>query len=85
MALFLPLFVNYCKIIAKKSGLWKSWQSHFGVLVLNHSSNNTVFCLHVFSESQKTVEECLYHKIIYCLIQNRKISLYLFWSTVLDF
>ena len=27
----------------KKSGLWKSWLSHFGVLVLNHSSNNTVF------------------------------------------
>jgi len=64
MALFLPLFVNYGRIIAKKSGLWRSWQSHFGVLVLNHSSNNTVFCLHGFSESQKTaqVEECLYLK-----------------------
>ena len=34
---FLPLVVNYCRIIAKNS-----WLPHFGVLVLNHSSNNTV-------------------------------------------
>jgi hypothetical protein len=54
-ALFLPLFVNYSRIIAKnKGGLWKSWLSYFGVSVLNHFSNSTVFCLHGFSESQKT-------------------------------
>ena len=54
MALFLPLFVNYCRIIAKKKWTLEELKSHFGVLVLNHSSNNTVFCLHGFSESQKT-------------------------------
>ena len=42
--------------ISKKSGLWKCWLSHFGVLVLNHPSNNTVFCLHGFFKVSKNSE-----------------------------
>ena len=64
---FLPTFVNYCRMIAKKVD--------FGVLVLNHSSNNTVFCLHGFLESQKNsvsggvpVFDNLISKMIFCVL-----------------
>ena len=53
MALFHLLSMNHLRYLLKKSGLWKCLLSHFGVLVLNHSSNNTVFCLHGFVSLKK--------------------------------
>ena len=56
MALFTPLFVNYCRTIAKKVDIGGD-----GCLILefyvllNHSSNNTVFCLHFFRVSKNSV------------------------------
>ena len=66
MALFyIPFIYELLRTFARKTGLWKCLLSHFGVLVLNHSSNNTVFCLQGFV-SLKKVEDCLY--IIYWLL-----------------
>jgi hypothetical protein len=48
-----PFIYESLKIFAKKSGLWKCLLSHFGTLVLNHSSSNTVFCLHGFVRVSK--------------------------------
>ena len=41
-----PLIYKLLRIFARKSGLGNGLMSHFGVLVLNHSFNNTVSCLH---------------------------------------
>ena len=51
---FISPFINeLLRIFARKSGLWKYLLSHFGVLVLNYSSSNTVFCLHRFVRVSK--------------------------------
>ena len=46
MAVLLPLSKNYCRIFAEKADIGKPGCLIWGVLVLNHVSNNTVFCLH---------------------------------------
>ena len=37
-----------------KKGTLENWQPHFLIYIVNHSSNNSVFCLHAFPESLKT-------------------------------
>ena len=51
--LFSPFIYELLGIFAGKSGIWKWLLSHFGVLELNHSSNNMIFCLHGFVRVSK--------------------------------
>ena len=48
-----PLIYKLLRIFARKSGLGNGLMSHFGVLELNHSSNNMIFCLHGFVRVSK--------------------------------